>query len=132
MNKLTDSHRFIWRKRPFILTVIVFFLLSGIGNSFAAGDIQNEKLSVKVERVTFDEIVSMIEHQSDYVFFYKSSDVDRTILYDMDLENKDIHEILDQLMENSSLVYRISGKYIFIDKNQIVRVCLLLKLLKQG
>ncbi|WP_294080025.1 SusC/RagA family TonB-linked outer membrane protein [Proteiniphilum sp. UBA5384] len=119
MNKLTDSHRFIWRKRPFILTVIVFFLLSGIGNSFAAGDIQNEKLSVKVERVTFDEIVSMIEHQSDYVFFYKSSDVDRTILYDMDLENKDIHEILDQLMENSSLVYRISGKYIFIDKKEV-------------
>lgn len=115
MNKLTDSHRLIWRKRPLTVMFIFVFLITGNFNGFA-GDYQNEKLSVKMQQATFDEIVSAIENQSDYVFFYKSSDVDRNIHYDVDLENRNIHEILDQLMENSSLTYRISGKYIFIDK----------------
>ncbi len=116
MNKLTDPHRVIWRKRPLTVMFIFVFLITGNFNGFAGDYTQNEKLSVKMQQATFDEIVSAIENQSDYVFFYKSSDVDRNIHYDVDLENRNIYEILDQLMENSSLSYRISGKYIFIDK----------------
>ncbi|MDY9917684.1 MAG: SusC/RagA family TonB-linked outer membrane protein [Proteiniphilum sp.] len=116
MNKLTDPHRLIWRKKPLTVMFIFVFLITGNFNGFAGDYVQNEKLSVKMQQATFDEIVSAIENQSDYVFFYKSSDVDRNIHYDVDLENRNIHEILDQLMENSSLTYRISGKYIFIDK----------------
>lgn len=119
MNKLTDPHRVIWRKRPLTVMFIFVFLITGNFNGFAGDYTQNEKLSVKMQQATFDEIVSAIENQSDYVFFYKSSDVDRNIHYDVDLENRNIHEILDQLMENSSLSYRISGKYIFIDKKEI-------------
>lgn len=119
MNKLTDTHRLIWKKIPLTIKFILAFLIAGHITAFAGSYTQNEKLSVKVHQVTFDEIVSVIENQSDYVFFYKSSDVDRTILYDVDLENKSIHEILDQLMEHSSLTYRVSGKYIFIDKKEI-------------
>ncbi|WP_245542004.1 SusC/RagA family TonB-linked outer membrane protein [Proteiniphilum acetatigenes] len=116
MNKLTDS---LWRKRSLTVMFIFVFLITGNFNGFAGDYVQNEKLSVKMQQATFDEIVSAIENQSDYVFFYKSSDVDRNIHYDVDLENRNIHEILDQLMENSSLTYRISGKYIFIDKKEI-------------
>lgn len=87
----------------------------------------NEKLSLKLEQATFDEIVSAIEHQSDYVFFYRSSDVDHTINYDVDLENRDVQEILDQLTANSSLTYRISGKYIFIDKKEDATVAATIK-----
>ncbi|WP_313381884.1 SusC/RagA family TonB-linked outer membrane protein [Proteiniphilum saccharofermentans] len=119
MNKLTDPHRLIWRKKPLTVMFIFVFLITGNFNGFAGDYVQNEKLSVKMQQATFDEIVSAIENQSDYVFFYKSSDVDRNIHYDVDLENRNIHEILDQLMENSSLSYRISGKYIFIDKKEI-------------
>ena len=78
-------------------------------------------LSVKLSQATFDEIVSVIENRSEFVFFYKSSDVDRSILYDVEFENKTIHEILDQLTKSSSLTYRISGKYIFIDRKAEIK-----------
>ena len=94
---------------------ISFLLITGYLPAFAGNDVQDEKLSVMAQQATFDEIVSAIEHQSQYVFFYKSSDVDRSIRYDVELENRSIREILDQLTKNSSLTYRISGKYIFID-----------------
>lgn len=119
MNKIIDSHALTWRRMSLTLPILLLFLFLGIGNSFATGNIQDQKLSVKAEQATFDQIVSVIENQSDYVFFYKSSDVDRNIVYNVDLENRTIHEILDQLTKNSSLIYRISGKYIFIDKKEV-------------
>lgn len=118
MNKSTDCHRHTWRKTYLSLVLLFFFQVSGIGGVFAENESQRENLSVKMEKATFDEIVTAIEHQSEFVFFYKSSDVDRNALYDVDLEDRNIKEILDQLTENSSLKYRISGKYIYIDKKE--------------
>lgn len=116
MNKSTDSHTFKWGKVILTMKLVLMFFIAApltvMGNEY----IHNEKLSLKLEHATFDEIVSAIELQSDYVFFYRSSDVDHSVYYDVDLENRDVQAILDQLTANSSLSYRISGKYIFIDK----------------
>ena len=87
----------LWRKLFLTVKFIFIFLLLGIGNSFADSYAQSEKLSMNVHQATFDEIVSVIENQSEFVFFYKSSDVDRSVFYDVEIENKTIHEILDQL-----------------------------------
>jgi|AGTN01.3.fsa_nt_gi TonB-linked outer membrane protein, SusC/RagA family/TonB-dependent outer membrane receptor, SusC/RagA subfamily, signature region len=118
MNKSIDTFSIEWQKIFLTMKFILIFLSLCVGNSFAGNDTQNEKLSVKVQQATFDEIVSVIENQSGYVFFYKSSDVDHSVLYDVELENQTILEILDQLTKNSSLTYRISGNYIFIDKKE--------------
>ena len=115
MNKSTDT-KIHWGKKPLFLMFISLLLITGHLSAIAGNDVQDEKLSVMAQQATFDEIVSAIEHQSQYVFFYKSSDVDRSIRYDVELENRSIREILDQLTKNSSLTYRISGKYIFIDR----------------
>lgn len=116
MNKLKDSHRFIWRKNFLTMMIAFAFVIVMHPRGYAADGVWDFELSGKVEQATFDQIVSTIENQSDYVFFYKSSDVDRTMVYDVELENKNIREILDQLIKNTPLTYRISGKYIFIEK----------------
>jgi len=127
MNKSTDSHRLIWKKVILTMKFVLAFFIAGHITVMANDYSHNEKLSLKLEQATFDEIVSAIEHQSDYVFFYRSSDVDHTINYDVDLENRDVQEILDQLTANSSLTYRISGKYIFIDKKEDATVAATIK-----
>ena len=96
--------------------LVLTLMLFNVSISFADSDVYKEMLTLNLEDVTFDEVVSAIENQSEYVFFYKSSDVDHKIQYDVELDNKSISEILHQLTNNSSLTYRISGKYIFIDK----------------
>lgn len=118
MNKSTDFHKLMWGKVLLTMKFVLLFFIAGHLNALASNYTHNEKLSLKLDQATFDEIVSVIERQSDYVFFYKSSDVDHSIHYDVDLENRDVQEILDQLTRNSSLTYRISGKYIFIDKKE--------------
>lgn len=121
MNKLTDSHRFLWRKILLTMKFIFVFLLLGICNCFAESSYaQNEKLSIKVHNATLNEIISVIETQSDYTFFYKTEEVDKAHRYNLELKNRSINEILDRLVGNTSLVYKISGKYIFLDKKESV------------
>src|SRR5690554_6400489 len=86
-----------------VLTIMLF----NVSISFADSDVYKEMLTLNLEDVTFDEVVSAIENQSEYVFFYKSSDVDHKIQYDVELDNKSISEISDQLTNNSSRTYRV-------------------------
>ena len=118
MNKSINARSIQWQKLLLTIRFILVFLLLSVCNSFADSYAQNEKLSMKVHQATFDEIVSTIENQSEFVFFYQSSDVDRSIRYDVELENQTIFGILDQLTNNSSLSYKVSGKYIFIEKKE--------------
>ena len=61
-------------------------------------------------------MISIIEEQSDYLFFYQNEDIDNSLRFTIDLENRDIKEILDRLIANTSLSYKISGKYIFLER----------------
>lgn len=83
---------------------------------FATGYAQSEKITVKAHDATLKEVVSMIEEQSDYVFFYQNEDIDHSLRFTLDLKNRDIKEILDRLVANTSLSYKISGKYIFLER----------------
>lgn len=122
MNRLTDSHRFLWRKIILTMKFMFIFFILGIFNSFASSLAQNDRLTVKADQMTFAEMASAIEAQSNYVLFYKSSDVKQTTLLNVDIENRNINDLLNMLLKETSLTYRISGKYIFIDKKPAGKV----------
>ena len=122
MNRLTDSHRFLWRKIILTMKFMFIFFILGIFNSFASSLAQNDRLTVKADQMTFAEMASAIEAQSNYVLFYKSSDVKQTTLLIVDIENRNINDLLNTLLKETSLTYRISGKYIFIDKKPAGKV----------
>ncbi|MDK2838297.1 MAG: SusC/RagA family TonB-linked outer membrane protein [Bacteroidota bacterium] len=116
MNKLRILLKFPSRDVFLTMKCIVAFLLIGMCNAFAAGYAQSEKITVKANDATLKEVISIIEKQSDYTFFYQNEDIDHSLRFNVDLKNQDIKEILDQLVTNTSLSYRISGKYIFLEK----------------
>ena len=116
MNRLLILLKFPSRKIFMTMKFIVVFLLVGMCNAFATGYAQSEKITVKAHDATLKEVVSMIEEQSDYVFFYQNEDIDHSLRFTLDLKNRDIKEILDRLVANTSLSYKISGKYIFLER----------------
>jgi TonB-linked SusC/RagA family outer membrane protein len=118
MNKFNEPHSYLWRKIFLTMKFIFIFLLLSICNSFADSYAQNEKLSVKAQNATLSEIITIIEKQSDYSFFYQSEDIDNTHRYNIELKNRSINEILDRITSNTLLVYKISGKYIFLNKKE--------------
>ncbi|MFA7140480.1 MAG: TonB-dependent receptor [Proteiniphilum sp.] len=116
MNKLRILLTFPSGNLFLTMKFIIVFLLVSICNAFAAGYAQSEKITVKAHDASLKEVISIIEEQSDYVFFYQNEDIDNSLRFTIDLENRDIKEILDRLIANTSLSYKISGKYIFLER----------------
>ena len=118
MNKLVISSGFLSGKILLTMKFIVIFMLASIFNSFAAGYAQNEKLTVKTRNATLKEVISLIEKQSDYVFFYKNEEVNQSQRFNLDVNEKSVKEILDLMTNNASLSYSISENYIFLNRRE--------------
>ena len=119
MQKSYDSST-IWRKIPLIMKFTFFFILLGIFSSYAANSrAQDEKMTVNAQNVSFEQVISIIEEQSEYVFFYNSEDLNNTRTYSFDIANRDIYEILEILVSNTSLSYKVNKNYIFLDKKEV-------------
>lgn len=119
MNKLLNLPRITSGKTFLTMKFTIIFLLAGICNAFAAGYAQSEKVTIKVNNATFKEVISAIEKQTDYVFFYKTDDIANNQQFNLDIKDKAVNEILDLLTKKSSLSYYLSNKYIFFDTRKV-------------
>src|SRR5690554_3642375 len=118
--QITIDSRTLWRKIPLTMKFTFLFILLGICGSYAAGSYaQDEKMSVKAQNATIEEIISLIEEQSNYVFFYNSEDLNSAKNVNLEIAGEDIYEILDNLVSNTSLTYRVDKNYIFLDKKEV-------------
>lgn len=77
----------------------------------------NEQLTVKGSGMTLVEAIREIEKDTDYTFFYKSSDLDGKVKVTKELKG-DIHEVLDTLFDGSGITYRIQGKEIVLTSSR--------------
>lgn len=119
MNKIHIMCGLPSRKIFLTMKFVIVFLLLTVCNTFAASYGQNEKVTVNIHNATFSEVLFLIEQQTDYVFFYKSEDVDNTRQFTLNVKNKTVDETLELLVKNTSLTYKISDKYIFVNKKHV-------------
>ena len=77
---------------------------------------QEHRISVEVKNGTFYEVVSQIEKQSEFMFFYKSEEIDNNQRINLNVKNKLVSEILNEITKNNNLTYKITGKHIIITK----------------
>ena len=118
--QITLDSRSLWRKIPLTMKFTFIFILLGICGSYATNSYaQDEKMSVKAQNATIEEVISMIEEQSNYVFFYNTEDLSSSQNHNIELAGEDIYEILDNLVSNTSLTYRVDENYIFLDKKEV-------------
>lgn len=118
--QITINSSTLWRKIPLTMKFTFLLVLLGVFSSYATGSYaQDEKMSVKAQNATIEEIISTIEEQSGFVFFYNSEDLENSNKQSIDLSDGDIYEILDHLVANTSLTYRVDKNYIFLDKKEV-------------
>jgi TonB-linked SusC/RagA family outer membrane protein len=80
---------------------------------------EKAKVSVKVERVTLTELFSLIEKQSEFLFFYVDADV-RNISVSVDVSNKQIDEVMSQALKNTDLTYVINDRNVNIIRKSLL------------
>ena len=103
-----------------IMKIMLMFILVGIMQASANTYAQEHRITLSIENGTFYDVVSQIEKQSEFMFFYKSEEIDNTQKINLNVKDKLISEVLNEIMKNSDLTYKVMGKHIVITKKGIV------------
>lgn len=98
-----------------VLTLLFFF----ISVSFTIPTLaQEQKLTLKFKDKPLSEILDQIEKKSGYSFLVRSNDVNLKEIVSIDVVNKSVVEVLNQLFKQNQINYEITGKSISIFKPQ--------------
>ena len=97
-----------------IMKIMLMFILVGIMQASANTYAQEHRITLSIENGTFYDVVSQIEEQSEFMFFYKSEEIDKTQKINLNVKDKLISEVLNEIMKNSDLTYKVMGKHIVI------------------
>ena len=99
------------------LTIAFFFLLALQINANISYS-QNNELSLKLNNVSIEEAINIIEKESNYSFLYSDRyvNVDRKV--NINIKKGEITDILNQLFKNSGIEYNIVENQIILSKNK--------------
>ena len=95
-------------KLTFLILLITFMHLSASVYS------QQSKLSLTLKNVTVRDALKEIEEKSDYFFMYRSEEIDLSRNVSLQLENKPIEEIMENLFQSTNIAYEIVNRQIVL------------------
>lgn len=116
MKKKRDGTTTLCLKTRRIMKITTILILAGIIHVSATTYAQNQRISVQIENGTFYDVVSQIEKQSEFMFFYKSEEIDNNNRITLKAQNKLVSEILNEVLKKRDLSYKIIDKHIIITK----------------
>ena len=120
MKFIFKNQRLGAKKIILIMKYTLFFMFLGIASVSAVSYAQNTKLTLDMQNVTLYEVISEIEKQSEFMFFYKSGEIDNTLKVSIQAKDKTITEILNEIMTNADLAYIVNNKHVMIAKKNSV------------
>ncbi|WP_176694100.1 STN domain-containing protein [Anaerophaga thermohalophila] len=101
------------------MKVVVLLMILCVTQVFANSIYsQDKKLSLKIEDSSLETIFKRIESESDFHFFYKSEDLIFDKTFDVDIENATIFQILDAVLSEVNLSYKVFDKYIAVSPSK--------------
>ena len=75
---------------------------------------QSQKITLHMDNTSVESIFTRIEDETDYFFFYRSTDLDQLGKVNANFTEEPISDILKDLLSNTDLSYKVVDKYIAI------------------
>jgi len=96
----------------------IYFIFSFITllNVSAGVFSQNQKFNISVKNAKLTDVFEQIEKESDISFYYRNEDIDYSKTYTVSYKDKGLSEILDDLLQNSDLTYRMIDNFVAVMK----------------
>ncbi len=127
MNFIIKNYSWQLKKAPriaknlLIMKCICLFLLLGTLNS-VANVMYSQKLSLHLDNVTIQEVLSEIEKSSAYCFTYNAKKINVSRKVSVNMENWEVKEILDEIFKGNNIGYTIKDNHIILYKNTEIPV----------
>ncbi len=87
---------------------------------FKASLAQDNRLTLHLKQVSLGQVFDLIQHQSEYIIFFKDNQVDLTCKVSVDADNLTIEEIFNQALAGTNLSYKVFDRQIIIVRNKDV------------
>ncbi len=116
MKKKSEDHFLVPLKVLRIMKITTLLLLIGILHVSASAYAQSQRISVEIKNGTFYDVISQIEKQSDFMFFYNSNDIDNNQHISIQAKDQLVTDILNEIIKNNNLAYKVTGKHIVITR----------------
>lgn len=116
MEKKRNFHGWkkLWCKWLKIMKLTFFIFLVSLLTVNATSYSQENKLNLKLTKRTLSDVFEEVERQSDYYFLFKDGELDTSRKISIDLEGADIEEVLDVVLDGTSMNYQFVDRYIVI------------------
>jgi TonB-linked SusC/RagA family outer membrane protein len=98
-----------------LTTLMILLVLMDVGASVYS---QNTRLSLETKNSSLSDIFQQIEQQSDFRFFYQNEQIVDVKAKSIDVRNESVEGILNEILENTGLSYRIVDKHVLIYSKQ--------------
>ncbi len=102
------------KKLLLIMKLTIFLLVTSVFVSTASVYSQATKLTLKMKNARIADVFDAIEQQSEFYFFYNRDNFDDNRLVSVDVKNKQVEPILDELFKGLEVSYEIVNRNILI------------------
>ncbi len=106
----------MWRAMRAVMILCICFVSFGAGASGSA-NVHDKLLTIEVKDKTVKDVLSKIEKESEYIFFYYNKGIDTRRRVSVSAKNKPVTAILDQIFNNTGVTYVINGRQISLKSN---------------
>ncbi len=107
-----------WLRKGFlIMRIFLVFMLLGVLQSTASVYSQTKRFSLNEANVSIREILTQIEQESDYRFFYEEKDLRLDDRANVDFSNSTIDEVLNKLFRQKNIEYKIMANNFIVLKS---------------
>jgi len=103
-----------------IMRVLFLCLTLGIGVCFSNNSYsQSTKISLNLNNKTIKQVLTEIEKNSEFVFFYQDDIIDVNRRVSVNADNETIEDILNEILSVSDNTYFVSDRSIYIVKDEL-------------
>lgn len=103
-----------WTKKLRIMKLTVILLLGSLVAMSATTYSQNTKLNVSSKNASLIDIFRNIEDQSEFYFYFNKEELKANDNVSVELKDAPISDIMDQVLANSGLEYKIIDRYVVV------------------
>ncbi len=120
MKKINSSHCFYeqWRKLLLMMKFVWIFIMMGFVAVSAETYSQTERFDLKMENSSLKSILSEIEEQTEFYFFYNEAEINELSNISVEINQETIEEALNKILEDNGLNYEVHDRYILIKKGE--------------
>ena len=80
---------------------------------------QAKTFTVSLKNVTLKEIISYVEKNSQYVFFFKPEVINQSTQISVSLKNATVKQLLDKVSEQANIVYEMKERQIVLKEKKV-------------